>query len=122
MYEYLLTMSNSRGRRKTVIAEAATADEAIRRFEAKGASNIVLHTDELAAPFFKPSALVKQFRPEQIVYLRTTGPLAFSWVLAAGHSLTNSRTTSTGRWSEATDSAITEALATRKCPIGRKRT
>lgn len=81
MYEYLLSGTNSRGWRKTVIAEAATADEAVRKFESQGYSDIVLHTDDLVAPFYKPSSLVKTFRPAEIVYMRRTGPIAFSWIL-----------------------------------------
>jgi hypothetical protein len=76
-YEYLISGRNGRGRRVTEIVLAASADEAVRLFEEHGRTDIVLHTDDVLAPFFRPSKLRKHFRPSECVRLRTAGPIAY---------------------------------------------
>lgn len=76
-FEYLLSGRDGRGRRITEIVEATSADEAVRLYEDRGRTDIVLHTDDLVAPFFKPSKLAKFYRPGECVRLRTAGPVAY---------------------------------------------
>lgn len=80
-YEYLVSGRNSHGRRWTEIVLAGNADEALRLFEDHGYSDVVLHTDDVAAPLFKPSAMRKHFRPSECVRLRTAGPVQFAVLL-----------------------------------------
>src|SRR5215831_3288686 len=76
-YEYLISGRNGRGRRVTEIVQAVSADEAVRLFEERGRTDVVLHTDDVIAPFFRPSKLRKHFRPSECVRLRTAGPVAY---------------------------------------------
>ncbi len=49
--KYLFTARNARGRKRTELQEASSADELVRRLEEEGYSNIVLHTDDLTAVY-----------------------------------------------------------------------
>jgi tetratricopeptide (TPR) repeat protein len=81
-FEYLLSGQDGRGRRVTEIVQAISADEAVRSFEDRGRTDIVLHTDDLVAPFFHPSKLARHFRPSECVRLRTAGPIAYVAIVA----------------------------------------
>jgi tetratricopeptide (TPR) repeat protein len=76
-FEYLLSGRDGSGRRVTEIVQAVSADAALRLFEEQGRSDIVLHTDDMVAPFFQPSKLGKHYRPSECVRLRTAGPIAY---------------------------------------------
>jgi tetratricopeptide (TPR) repeat protein len=81
-FEYVLTGRNRRGRRVTEIVRAASGDEAVATFVAQGHSDVVLHTDDVAAPLAKPSAAVG-LSPREQVAIRTMGEgrrfLFFVW-------------------------------------------
>lgn len=81
-YEYLISGRNGRGRRITEIVLAVSADEAVRVFEEGGRTDVVLHTDDVIAPFFHPSKLRKHFRPSECVRLRTAGPIAYITIIS----------------------------------------
>jgi tetratricopeptide (TPR) repeat protein len=74
-YEYVLTGRTRRGRRVTELVLAASADEAVRRFEADGRTDITLHTDDNAARFLTPSKVLKTFTPREYIGYRTRGRL-----------------------------------------------
>jgi tetratricopeptide (TPR) repeat protein len=73
MHEYLVTGRTADGDTATEIVEAATGDEAVRAFEDQGHTDIVLHTGETQALWYKPSTLVKLLHPREIVALREIG-------------------------------------------------
>jgi hypothetical protein len=74
MHEYLVTGRTTDGETATEIVEAASGDEAVRAFEDQGHTDIVLHTSETLALWYKPSTLVKVLPSRDIVALRTMGP------------------------------------------------
>jgi len=72
VFEYLLSGRNARGRAVTVIVKTESADRAVEAFEAEGHTGIVLHTDDIAAPFYKPSE-AQFLSPREQVATRTMG-------------------------------------------------
>jgi tetratricopeptide (TPR) repeat protein len=72
-YEYLLSGCRD-GRRRTVIVQAATADEAVKHFETRGYTDVIAHTDDMTAPLARPSQSTKHLSPAAMVWLRTAGP------------------------------------------------
>ena len=56
MPNYLLSGTDARGRRRTETVAAPTADEATRRFKARGFADVTLHSDEVIGHLFKPEA------------------------------------------------------------------
>ena len=54
MPKYLLSGTDARGRRRTEAVTAPTADEATRRFKARGFADVTLHSDEVIGHLFKP--------------------------------------------------------------------
>jgi tetratricopeptide (TPR) repeat protein len=73
MPEYILTGRTRGGRRLTEIVVAESADEAVRVFHDDGFTDIVLHTDDNAARFLKPSEALKTFSPRDYIGFRTRG-------------------------------------------------
>jgi tetratricopeptide (TPR) repeat protein len=73
MPEYILTGRNQRGRTVTEIVDAESADEAVRFFEQDGHSDVLLHTDDNAALFNRPSKVRKTFTPREYLGYRTRG-------------------------------------------------
>ena len=57
MPKYLLSGTDARGRRRTETVAAPTADEAARRFKARGFAAVTLHSDEVIGHLFKPEVL-----------------------------------------------------------------
>ena len=57
MPKYLLTGTDARGRRRTEAVSAPTADEATRRFQARGFADVTLHSDEVVGHLFRPDLL-----------------------------------------------------------------
>lgn len=72
-YEYLLTGRDHRGRKVTEIVRAESGDEAVRQFEALGHTEVVLHTDDAAAPLYRPSETASVLSPREQVAIRTLG-------------------------------------------------
>ena len=65
MPKYLLSGTDARGRRRTEAVGAPTADEATRRFKARGFADVTLHSDEVIGHLFKPEVL-KHLTPRTI--------------------------------------------------------
>ena len=76
IYPFILTGHNARGRRITDVVEATTGDAAVQAFADRGLSDIVLHTDDIAAPFLNYSKAT--LRPRDAVWARTHGPFQLS--------------------------------------------
>src|SRR3954451_22506675 len=57
MPKYLLSGTNAHGRSVTEIVPAPSADEAVRRYQARGFADVVLHSDEVMGHLFDPSAM-----------------------------------------------------------------
>lgn len=57
MPKYLLSGTDARGRRRTEAVSARTADEATRRFQARGFADVTLHSDEVIGHLFQPDLL-----------------------------------------------------------------
>src|SRR5918993_4600520 len=57
MPKYLLSGTDARGRRRTEAVSARSADEATRRFHARGFADVTLHSDEIAGHLFDPAVL-----------------------------------------------------------------
>jgi hypothetical protein len=72
-FEYLLSGRTPRGRRVTEIVEAESADRAVQTFEAEGHTDVVLHTDDVAAPFSKPSESARVLSLREQLAVRTMG-------------------------------------------------
>src|SRR3954470_5103452 len=68
MPTYLLSGTDARGRRRTEAVTAPTADEATRRFKARGFANVTLHSDEVIGHLFKPEVL-KHLTPRDYLAL-----------------------------------------------------
>jgi tetratricopeptide (TPR) repeat protein len=75
MPEYILTGRVGSGPRYTQIVVARSADEAVRIFRDDGFTDVVLHTDDNAAYFLKPSKVLKAFSPRDFIGYRTRGRL-----------------------------------------------
>ena len=73
MHEYLVTGRTADGEVTTEIVEAASGDEAVRAFEDRGYTDVVLHTSETLARWHKASSLAKFMRPREMVAIRTMG-------------------------------------------------
>src|SRR5262245_47951208 len=78
-YEYVLSGRSASGRQVTEIVEAPTADHAVRQFEGRGRTDVVLHTDDLVAPLNKPSELKPPFTLRQHVRAQKMGPFVVFW-------------------------------------------
>jgi Flp pilus assembly protein TadD len=57
MPKYLLSGTDDRGRQRTEVVSAPTADEAARRFKARGFTEVTLHSDDVTGHLFKPGVL-----------------------------------------------------------------
>jgi tetratricopeptide (TPR) repeat protein len=68
MPKYLLSGTDERGRHRTIVVGAASADDATRRFKARGFSDVTLHSDEVIGHLFKPEVL-KHLTPRDYVAL-----------------------------------------------------
>lgn len=68
MPKYLLSGTDARGRRRTEAVSARSADEATRRFTARGFADVTLHSDEVAAHLFDPDHL-KHLTPRDYLTL-----------------------------------------------------
>jgi tetratricopeptide (TPR) repeat protein len=68
MPKYLLSGTDARGRQRTEAVSAPTADEATRRFKARGYLDVTLHSDEVIGHLFKPEVL-KHLTPRDYLAL-----------------------------------------------------
>jgi tetratricopeptide (TPR) repeat protein len=68
MPRYLLSGTDDHGRQRTEAVSAPSADEATRRFKARGFTDVTLHSDEVIGHLFKPEVL-KHLTPRDYVAL-----------------------------------------------------
>jgi tetratricopeptide (TPR) repeat protein len=78
MPKYLLSGTDDRGRQRTEVVTAPTADEATRRFKARGHSDITLHSDEVLGHLFNPKVL-KHLTPRDCLALGRVSRGQFLW-------------------------------------------
>jgi len=78
MPKYLLSGTDARGRPRTEAVSAPTADEATRRFKARGYSDVTLHSDEVIGHLFKPEVL-RHLTPRDYLALGRVSRGQFVW-------------------------------------------
>lgn len=123
MAEYILSGRTPGGRRTTQRIDAESADQAVEIFRDDGFTEIVLHTDDVAALYTRQSATDEMISPREFIEFRDRGGFLHStffiirkiyiktWGLSAGAILTMSfRRTSGMPWGPADYLSLT-ALA-----------
>jgi tetratricopeptide (TPR) repeat protein len=80
MPKYLLSGTNVHGRSVTEVVAAPTADEAVRRYRARGYADVVLHTDEVMGHLFDPEAMGSLTPRDYLTLGRISRP-RFLWEL-----------------------------------------
>ena len=80
MPKYLVSGKDDRDRSVTEVVSAPSTDEAVRRFKARGYSDVVLHSDEVIGHLFKPDVL-EHLSPRDYVALGRVSRLEFVWRL-----------------------------------------
>lgn len=82
MPKYLVSGIDHRERSTTEVVSAPNADEAVRRFAARGFSNVVLHSDEVIAHLFQPKAL-EHLTPRDYLAIGRVNRFGFLWRVIA---------------------------------------
>jgi len=79
-YTFILSGRTARGWRVTDVIEATNGEAAVYAFQDRGFSEVVLHTDDVAAPFlnFKKGLL----KPGDMVRVRTKRPIEIAVILS----------------------------------------
>src|SRR5947207_150603 len=80
MPKYLLSGTNARGRSATEVVTAPSADEAVRRYRARGYADVVLHSDEVMGHLFDPKAL-RNLTPRDYLTLGRVSRARYLWLL-----------------------------------------
>ena len=80
MPKYLVSGLDDRGHRATEAISAASADDAVRRFSARGRTDVVLHSDEVIAHLFQPKSL-QHLTPRDYLAIGRSSRLGFMWRL-----------------------------------------
>jgi hypothetical protein len=78
MPKYLLSGTDARGRQRTEVVSAPSADEATRRFKGRGYTDVTLHFDEVMGHLFDPKAL-KHLTPRDCLALGRVSRAQFLW-------------------------------------------
>lgn len=81
MPEYIVSGRDPRGRKVTEWFDAASADEAVRSFHELGYTDVVLHTDDVAAVTLKRAKIPKQITAADYVAMRRGGGSYLFWTL-----------------------------------------
>src|SRR5262245_47288892 len=68
MPKYFLSGTDARGRRRTEVVTAPTADDATHTFRSRGFADVTLHSDEVLGHLFEPEAL-KNLTPSDYLAL-----------------------------------------------------
>lgn len=80
MPKYLLSGTNVHGRSVTELVTARSADEAMRRYQARGYADVVLHSDEVHGHLFDPSAM-EHLTPRDYLTLGRVSRPHYLWLL-----------------------------------------
>jgi tetratricopeptide (TPR) repeat protein len=80
MPKYLLSGKNTDGRSVTEVVTAASADDAVRRYQARGFADVVLHSDEVQGHLFDPNAL-QNLTPRDYLTLGRVSRARYLWLL-----------------------------------------
>jgi tetratricopeptide (TPR) repeat protein len=80
MPKYLVSGKDYRDHRVTAAVNAPNADEAVRRFSARGFVDVTLHSDEVIAHLFKPKVL-EHLTPRDYLAIGRVSRLGFMWRL-----------------------------------------
>src|SRR4051812_18623171 len=80
MPKYLVSGKDHRDRRATEAVAAPNSDEAVRRFAARGYTDVVLHSDEVIAHLFQPKAL-EHLTPRDYLAIGRVGRFGMMWRL-----------------------------------------
>ena len=78
MPQYLVTGKNVHGRAVTEAVTAPTADEAVRKFKARGFADVVLHSDEVLGHLFDPE-LLENLSPRDFLALGRVSRAGYLW-------------------------------------------
>jgi tetratricopeptide (TPR) repeat protein len=78
--KYLVSGKDDRDRSVTEVVSAPNTDEAVRRFKARGFTDVVLHSDEVIGHLFKPEVL-EHFSPRDHLALGRVSRSEFAWRL-----------------------------------------
>lgn len=79
MPKYLISGRTERGREVTELVTAPSTDDAVRRFEARGYSDVTLHSDEVIGYLFKDGAIGEHLSPRDYLALGRTSRAGFVW-------------------------------------------